>query len=674
MKKELIEIPDAGTLKKAGFGAFAAALSKAEFLFYRESGKSIKPRFLEGVLECGEEENADFYHFRCAWPGTGLEGEMRIGIFRETGFLECSGTLRNSGIAVSETLKGPFSITLEFDRSKFGGLRMNNLHGGKPTFATYPPMAYRLHENDGVYQIISARNGWSSGAEAPFCMVMNESGTAGIVTAFEWPGRWIFYISEGNGRLVIAWHQNSGCFSLNSGETAVIPKTTAGFFKGSAADGGNAMRKHFMRYMRLPLDGKKDWPLPVFYNHFFGFGNCFDETLLRREAEFYAKAGCEYFIVDGGWFRKGFRDGIGNWEEPDRAKFPRGFRPFSDYVHSLGMKFGLWFEPEYAMADSDWVLEHPDFYMNAGSFRDEVTNRPHCDRLLRLDRAEVREFLIEFLLRKIHEWRIEWIRWDFNNSPGAFWDANDPDGETGKIQNAYCAGLYEVLDRLEKAAPEVHIETCAGGGGRMDAGSLRRAHSLWMSDQAANHDNVRGMQKGLNRFVPGFANSVFILPQSVKNNSIAFGRTLTPWTTLLSKFAGPLGFAEDSLHFTKKGAEQIAETIRVYKRIRHYLTANFESLFEPEHLTQYDGWRFYDPVSDSGIFAVFRCESTRSAVSLRLKGLRKGKTYHAECLAGDNHNPGTFDFQGGTAFRMELKEKQDSVLYHYQPKEKRSVE
>ncbi|MBA7588724.1 Alpha-galactosidase Mel36A [subsurface metagenome] len=202
----------------------------------------------------------------------------------------------------------------------------------------------------------------------------------------------------------------------------------------------------------------------------------------------------EYFIVDAGWFKGGFREGIGNWEIVDKDKFPEGMNTFARYVESKGMKFGSWLEIEYAMKNSDWARRHPDWYYSA---------KDREDLLLRVDDSSVRSKVLDFLERFVKENHIQWLRWDFNDDPAPFWEANEKENQKGWIQIQYAQGLLKLLDEFLRRCPGVHLEACAGGGHRMDLGTLRRAHSCWMNDNSTSSNAIRQFLWGLNHLLPG---------------------------------------------------------------------------------------------------------------------------------------------------------------------------
>ena len=205
--------------------------------------------------------------------------------------------------------------------------------------------------------------------------------------------------------------------------------------------------------------------------------------------------------MDAGWYggsERNFADGVGNWERVDEIKFPHGLEPLADYVRSKGLRFGLWFEPERARRGSDWLTQHPDWYWDVGN---------PVNFMLNLTRPDVQEALIAMLSGWIERLDIRWLRWDHNHPLGQSWDQVDP---TGKVQFAYVDGLYRVRRVLLERFPNLLIDNCAGGGNRVDFGTLRYSASMVISDHAEDPHICRLMQTGGARVLPAnYMNSSF---------------------------------------------------------------------------------------------------------------------------------------------------------------------
>ena len=236
-----------------------------------------------------------------------------------------------------------------------------------------------------------------------------------------------------------------------------------------------------------------DWPdvamrpRPVHANSWEAVYFDHDEARIVRLAEAAAAVGVERFVLDDGWFR-GRKDdtaGLGDWE-PDPEKYPAGLAPLADKIRALGMEFGLWVEPEMINPDSDLYRAHPDLVL-ASEGRDRPTARNQL--VLDMRREDVRDYLFGKLDRLLSTVGISYLKWDHNRD-------HAPSGGAAQTR-----GAYTLLERLRAAHPGVEIESCAGGGGRIDAGIAPYVHRFWTSD---NIDAVArvGMQRGFLAFMP----------------------------------------------------------------------------------------------------------------------------------------------------------------------------
>jgi len=582
---------------------------------------------------------------RVLWvhPGSGLEAELEYSAFQDTGVIEVEGRLFNRGSQTVRKLRGPFSLRASIDLSRMGTPRLTTVYGGASVDGCYPPPSYGVREMDipalaGVNLLGGRAGGRSTEADMPYAIIADPDTKSGFFVAMEWPCRWIIGINRAGtfGKrpsLEIYAHIAWTCFDFKPGESVAIPKLDIGFFSGDSIAGSNALRRHIVRHIRRPVKGGSPLP-PVFYNHYYGFGDGWDAKVLKREADAYAQLGMEYFVVDAGWFEGGFRKGVGNWEKEDKKRFPEGMEEFARYVESKGMKFGSWLEIEYAMEGSDWAKRHPDWFHRATGQQNYLYGtRRFEDLLLRLQDTSVRKSVADFMERWVKKYHIQWLRWDFNDGPAPFWWANEEEERMGWLQAGYGEGLLALMDDFMQRCPQVHIEACAGGGHRMDLGTLRRAHSAWMNDNSITYDVMRRFQAGLNRVLPGnYGNSCFlwITHPHHRQQSVSSIKKGYPPTILRSRMGGSLGFAEQSIFWSKTTKAQLRKEIERYKAIRRFLMEDYYPLFNPSSLGEYDGWQFHDPASQEGFFMVFRCKSKARETEVFLPGLSRGLTYELE--------------------------------------------
>jgi alpha-galactosidase len=577
-------------------------------------------------------------------PSTGIEIEVAYAVYPDTGTLEVSGRIWNHGTHPIQGVRGAFPLFFAVDMRDLGTPCMTTVYSGASVDGCYPPPAYRVSWRDladqGGYTLVGGREGGRSTEQGdmPYAILTDAQSGDGMFMALEWPCRWIMTVSVGNDADA---HHSLTCYAhaawldldLQPGESLVMPQAILGFFTGDEVDGSNALRRHVARHVLRPVDGQPLTP-PVFYNHYYGFGE-WDQRILEREARAYADLGIEYFVVDAGWFQGDFRVGIGNWEIEDARRFPEGMVAFSRYVESLGMKFGSWLEIEYAMRNSDWGHRHRDWFRDAGDAADSCYGKRRYEELnLRLEDPAVRASVADFLETWVERYHISWLRWDFNNAPLAFWQAHETADRVGWLHMGYGEGLLALQDEFMARCPQVHIEACAGGGHRMDLGTLRRAHSAWMNDNSHSYDAIRHFAKGINRILPGcYPGSCFLAMTHAHRLVMPMDeyrqRGYRP-AIIRSRMAGSLGFAEQSSCWSERDVSYLKQEIARYKAVRHLLLKDYYPLFAPASLHEYDGWQFHDPDTDEGVVMVFRVRSPQEATTITLRGLTPGREYRLQ--------------------------------------------
>ncbi|MFM6931886.1 MAG: alpha-galactosidase, partial [Novosphingobium sp.] len=212
-----------------------------------------------------------------------------------------------------------------------------------------------------------------------------------------------------------------------------------------------------------------------------------DEDRVVALAKDCADAGVERFVLDDGWFRGRNDDsaGLGDWTA-DPAKYPQGLKPLADRIVGMGMEFGLWVEPEMINPDSDLYRAHPDWALVLPG-RDRPTARNQL--VLDMRRDDVRDYLFSALDALLRELPVSYLKWDHNRDL-------TPAGGAAQVH-----GTYDLFARLRAAHPLVEIESCAGGGGRSDAGIIAYTHRFWASDNLDAVSRV-SIQRGFLAFLP----------------------------------------------------------------------------------------------------------------------------------------------------------------------------
>ncbi len=374
-----------------------------------------------------------------------------------------------------------------------------------------------------------------------------------------WSGAWrLAFEQRPNGGLVV--HGGYAPFDfelvLAPGERHVTPAMALGCCHDGF--GGASRRMHaWLRERVLPAPDRALATRPVLYNSW-------EATYFRlslegqlRLAERAAAMGVELFCVDDGWFgtRRSDRAGLGDWF-PSPELFPQGLRPLADGVHALGMQFGLWVEPEMANADSDLYRKHPDWVLHfPGRHRSEERNQ----LILDLGRPEVVEYLDASLLRLLDDTPIDFLKWDMNRY------ATEPGSVVGRaIWRRHAEAVYGIMDRLRARFPALSIESCASGGGRVDAGILARTDQVWTSDNTDALARV-GIQEGFSLAYPARAMTCWVTHE--RNHQT--GRRLPLGLRFDVAMRGVLGIGSDLGALDDAELADYARWIAFYKRIRH---------------------------------------------------------------------------------------------------------
>jgi alpha-galactosidase len=355
-------------------------------------------------------------------------------------------------------------------------------------------------------------------------------------------------------------HDGAPSRRLRAGEQWSAP-IMAGVY---TPDGFTGVSHAFHGYALAQVLPHPDEVPPVLYNSWEGTWFGVDETnqiALAREA---AALGVELFVMDDGWFGRRIDDraGLGDWW-PNPHKFPDGLGPLAAEVHSLGMRFGLWVEPEMVNADSDLYRAHPDWVLHmAHRRRTEIRHQ----MVLNFARPDVAEWAYGWLDELVARDSIDFLKWDMNR---VFTEAGWPDSDDpGRLWIDHTRNVYAVIDRLRLAHPELRIESCASGGGRADLGILARTDQVWTSDNTDPVDRI-AIQHGFSQIYPAMVMGAWA---SESPNPIV-GRTTPLRFRFHVAMAGALGLSGDLRAWSAEDRAEAAELVAAYKRIRHLVAA-----------------------------------------------------------------------------------------------------
>lgn len=279
-------------------------------------------------------------------------------------------------------------------------------------------------------------------------------------------------------RLVAGLNPRSFEWKLSPGESFQTPEALCAY----SANGLNGMSQamHTLMRTRLCRGEWRDRERPILINNWEATYFNFNHEKIMEIARAAQALGVELFVLDDGWF--GHRDSdnssLGDWVV-DRRKLPNGLSALAQDITSLGMRFGLWFEPEMISPDSDLYRKHEDWCLQAQGRRRTQSRQ---QLILDMSRRDVQDYVIDAVSSVLRSAPISYVKWDMNRNFKETGSQCLLDGREGETSHRYMLGLYRVLDAITSAFPHVLFESCAGGGGRFDAGMLYYMPQTWTSD------------------------------------------------------------------------------------------------------------------------------------------------------------------------------------------------
>ena len=418
------------------------------------------------------------------------------------------------------------------------------------------------HLTQGVY-VNDAKTGSSSPFRNPLLFACRDFGDGGCY-AFNlmWSGNHK-ELAEGfaydTTRVTVGLSDFAFSYPLCDGETFTTPVATV--VRAADRDLASAEMRAFVARHVIPARWQ-DTPRPIVFNNWEGTYFGFTEEKLLALADRAKELGLELFVLDDGWFGKRNSDrlGLGDWFL-NQEKLPMGLDGLSERIHSMGLKFGLWFEPEMVNEDSDLFRSHPEYAMRVPG-KEPIRMRHQL--MLDMANPAVRAYLRERISYFIEHAKLDYIKWDFNRM---MTDIYSPAVEDmGTYVYRYVQGLYELIGQLTEDYPQVLFESCASGGARYDLGLLCYMPQVWCSDNTDARERLY-IQEGTLR---GYHQStlsahVSACPNHQTGNS----------TSIESRFnvalVGNMGYELDLCALTDQEMEAVKAQVAFYKTYRSTL-------------------------------------------------------------------------------------------------------
>ncbi len=438
-------------------------------------------------------------------------------------------------------------------------------------------------------------------------------------------------------RVQMGIHPEAFCYLLEQGGELMTPQVIMSY----SHDGLTTLSHQYHDILRENMcRGKYKYERrPVLINNWEATYFDFNEEKLFNIAKQASELGIEMLVLDDGWFGKRDDDysGLGDWFV-NEEKLGGSLKEIGERVNEMGMKFGLWFEPEMISQDSDLYRKHPEW---AIAIPNREPNRGRYQLALDMSRDDVRDYLFEQMSDILSNAPIIYVKWDLNRSICDMYSYASGKEHSGELYHKYVLGVYDLMERLLVRFPDLLLEGCSGGGGRFDAGMLYYSPQIWCSD---NTDAINRLtiQYGTSFFYPigTFGAHVSACPNHQT------GRT-TPFATRSDvAMSGSFGY---ELDLSKISDEEKAQ-------VKHQI-AQFHDLYELTHegdyyrLTTLDyddciAWAFVAKDKSRAALTLVKTQSEGNPrpTHVGMRGLDKNKKY--KCTIKND----TSVINGGAAF------------------------
>ncbi len=548
---------------------------------------------------------------------TGAEVTLLYGVFRKLPVITRAVRVKNTGKEPFD-IEQIYSAAVDFSRCDLDMVNLWGMWAAERSIERRP----LAHGSQGI----GSRRGSSSHFQNPFVALCEHSTTEQTGEAY---GFSLIYSSNhktevevdgyGQTRLLMGIHPDGFGWRLEPGEVFDSPEVAMVY----SEEGLGGMSRAFHKLYRYHLC-RGEWKeklRPILINNWEATYFDFNEEKLYDIAKAAKELGIEMLVMDDGWFgrRNNDRSSLGDWFV-NEEKLKGGLPALVEKINGLGMKFGIWFEPEMISPDSELYRAHPDWCLHVRG-RERTLARQQL--VLDMSRADVRDYLFDRISEILSFCNIEYVKWDFNRNLTEVASDFLPPERQKETAHRYVLGLYELLERLLAAFPHLLLEGCSGGGGRFDPAMLYYSPQIWTSDDTDAMERIK-IQYGTSMVYPASAMSAHV---SASPNHQT-GRRTSLETRGRVAMAGAFGYELDLTRVSEEDRALMRRQVAQYHRyapiVQNGDLYRLRSPFEGD----FGAWMYVTPDRGEALvsFAVLRAK-IRTTLFLRLCGLDPDKIY-----------------------------------------------
>ena len=511
---------------------------------------------LEGLpASFGKAGECETLKILCEDKVTGLQVILQYGIFDEADVITRSVKVVNTG-KEDLYLTKVYSACLDMDNKDFEAISLHGSWARERQIETVPV-------SHGKYSVESIR-GESSHQDHPFLALKTKNADQenGEVYAmhFVYSGNFKAQVQSDQFdqvRMTMGIHPEDFTWKLKEGESFQAPETVLVY----SAQGLGQMTRIFHDFYRNHLirSEYKNQKRPILINNWEATYFDFDTDKLIAIAKQASALGIEMLVMDDGWFGNRCDDNraLGDWFV-NEEKLKGGLKYLVDEVNKLGMKFGIWFEPEMISPDSDLYRAHPDYAIAIPGREPSLCRNQY---VLDLTRKEVRDYAYECVAKILRSANIEYVKWDMNRQLSDIGSLELPADQMGELYHRYVLAVYEMQERMMTEFPHLLLENCSGGGARFDPGMLYYSPQIWCSDDTDAIERLK-IQEGTALIYPLSTMGAHV--SDCPNHTV--GR-VTPFETRgYVALAGTFGYELDVTKIPESDREQIPAQVAMYHK------------------------------------------------------------------------------------------------------------